>query len=501
MSDSRVVRALPLDMRANAGKQDFLREIHRFGIRCVRDNLHDLRRTIQDTGSVPNHMNTTTMSNTHGMPARYRAELSANAVGPAQSWRTHVLNDCKRSLRGSSVPKKTDFYRAVYRLIAFGYGLGSPRELNPSIHIKLTLTDEEWSAAYSLCRSITRHQVSRRRFPTIRHDASLTLGGKVVGIDASAPLSFDAVVTFMGLKRGNPTHIPVNVPNHTRKRMNQGFTIVNAVQLAPKFGGVRLRVVAARSPIERVSTGKVLGIDVGAVSPITTSDGDVFGREFWRRVQHYDRVIQRAMNGVQLRDGRRHWKDSAACRNATRRLRNYVRNEINRVLNRLVDIHDPDELVVEKLDKCFNPDTGLSPRMRRLLRSVGRAAFRAKVAALSEERSITVTEVNPAYTSKGCHCGNVDDRNRPRRDLFVCTRCGRKRSADFHAATMVLGRRSVSGLSRDSGSSSPIGGRREALIHQRALTQAWCDERKIQPDSSAGVGRELRVSDKPPKAA
>jgi hypothetical protein len=501
MSDSRIVRALPLELRANSGKQDALRKIHQLGVRCVRDNLHELRRAIQDTGTVPAHLNTTTMPNTHGMPARYRAELASNAVGPTQSWRTHVINDCKRSLRGSSVPKKTDFYRAVYRLIAFGYGLGNIRALNTSVHSKLTLTDEEWSAAYSLCRSITRHQVSRRRFPSIHHDSSLTLGGKVVTIDADTPLSFDAVVTFMGLVRGNPTNIPVNFPKHTRRRIDQGFTIVNAVQLTPEPGGVRLRVVAARSPIERVLTGKVLGIDVGAVSPVTTSDGDIFGREFWRRVQHYDRVIQRAMNGVQLRDGRRHWKDSAACRNATRRLRNYVRNEINRVLNRLVDIHDPDELVVEKLDKCFNPDTGLSPRMRRLLRSVGRAAFRAKVAALAEERSITVTEVNPAYTSKGCHCGNVDNRNRPRQDLFVCTRCGRKRSADFHAATMILGRRSVSGLSRDSGSSSSVGGRRAALIHQRALTRAWCDERKIQPDSSAGAGRELRVSDKPPKAA
>jgi putative transposase len=501
MSDTRVVRALPLDLRANAGKQDVLRTIHQLGVRCVRDNLHTLRRTIQDNGDVPKHLNTTAMLNTHGMPARYRAELAPNAVGPTQSWRSHVINDSKSSLRGSSIPKKTDFYRAVYRLITFGYGLGNTKLPKPSIQDKLTLTTEEWSAAYALCRSITRHQVSRRRFPTIRHDASLTLGGKVVTIDAGATLSFDAVVTFMGLTRGNPIHVPVDFPEHTHRRIDQGFAAVNAVQLAPEPGGVRLRVVAARSPIERVLTGKVVGIDVGAAAPVTTSDGDIFGQEFWRRVQHYDRVLQRAMNGIQLRDGRRHWKDSATCRNATRRLRNYVRNEINRVLNRLVEIHDPDELVVEKLDKCFNPDTGLSPRMRRLLRSVGRAAFRAKVSALSEERSITVTEVNPAYTSKGCHCGNVDDRNRPRRDLFSCTRCKRKRSADVHAATMILGRRSVPGLSRDASSSSHIGGRRAALAHQLALTQAWCGERNIQPDSSAGAGRELRVPDKPSKAA
>lgn len=496
-----ITRALPLDVRATAAKTDVLAAIHRDGVHCVRDNLRVLRRGVQETGTVPERMNTTTMADTRGLPARYRAELSNNAIGPAKSWRSHVIADGNRCLRGSSIPKNSDLYRVVNRLISFGHGLGKPRELEEGITDGLSLTSEQLTDAVDLARRITRRQVSRHDFPTLRGDASLTLGGKVITVSTAPTVSFDAIVTFMGLQRATPIHIPVNLPAHTRRRVAEKFTLINAIQLVPTATGVRLKAVATRTAEPRQKTGKVLGVDVGAVCPVATSGGDLFGRELWLRVQHYDRVMQRAMKGVQERGGRKHWRDAAAYRNAQRRLRGLVRNEINRVLNRLIDIHDPDELVIEKLDKVFDAVTGLSPRMRRLLRSVGRSVFRQKLTHLAEERDITVTEVNPAYTSKGCHCGNVDDRNRPRRDLFTCTRCGRKRNADIHAATMIESRRSVPELSRELGGSSHIGSRRTALAHQQTLSFAWCRERNIQPEASAGGGRELSVPDKPPKAA
>lgn len=500
-SMTELTRALPLAVHANDGKQNFLRFVHRNGVLAVRDCLVELRRVVDQDGRVPSRLNTTSMPS-RGLPARYRAELSANAVGPVKAWYTAVISDSIRFLRRSSMPNGTDFYRAVYRLIRFGYGFGHTRSVDPKVAHRLSLTTDEWSDAYRLARQITRHARSRRAFPTIRRDASLTLGAKVVTVESKPHVSFDGVVSFMGLKRGRPVHVPVNFPEHTKRRMASGFELIDAVQIVPSGNGVRLRVVARSAVRERTPSGKIIGVDVGAVHPVITSDGDVFGRDFWERVQHYDKAMQRAMRGVQPRGGRKHWKDSKAFNNAQRRLREFVKNEIRRVLNRLIEVHDPDEIVIERLEQCFDATIGISARMKRLLRSAGRSVFRDKLASLAQERGIKVTEVNPAYTSQGCHCGNTDKRNRPSRDLFSCRRCGRTRHADVHAATMILSRRSVQGLSREVGASSSIGGKRAALAHQRELSLAWCRERNIEPVSSAGAGRELResvTSRKPPK--
>lgn len=498
---TKLTRTLPLEVHATDRKQDFLRFIHRNGILCVRDDLAELRKIIQSDGKVPSRLNTTHFP-THDLPSRYRAELSSNALGPVKAWHTALINTALSTLRGSSVKKGTDYYRAVYRLIRFGYGLGNTRDIDPKVATGLTLSADEWDAAYRLTRSIVRHLRRVRRFPTIRHNASLTVGGKVVSLDVNPSVEFDGVVSFMGLKRGRPIHVPVNFPAHTKRRLDEGFKFLDAVQIAVIQGSVRVRAVARTEVADRVPSGKVIGVDVGAVHPVVTSEGDIFGRDFWKRVQHYDRIMLRAMRGVQARGGRKHWTDSRAYNNSRRKLRAYVSNEVRRVLNSMCDTHDPDEIVIERLDNCFNAVDGIGPRMRRLLRSVGRSVFRTKIDALAQERGIKVTEVNPAYTSQGCHCGNTGSNNRPSRDVFSCRRCGRRRHADVHAATMILGRRSVPDLSREVGAPSFIGGKKTALAHQRELSLAWCRERNIEPESSAGAGRELResvTSRKPPK--
>lgn len=496
-----ITRAFPLAVHANEGKQDFLRFIHRNGILCVRDDLAELRKIIQSDGKVPSRLNTTHLPE-RDLPARYRAELSNNALGPVKAWHTSLINAALSALRGSSVQKGTDYYRAVYRLIRFGYGMGNTRDIDPKVSKGLTLSQDEWDTAFYLTRSIVRHLRRTRRFPSIRHNASLTVGGKVVSMDVDTSVEFDGVVSFMGLKRGHPVHVPVNFPSHTTRRLEEGFKFLDAVQIAVIQDRVRVRAVARTEVADRVPSGKVIGVDVGAVHPVVTSEGDIFGHTFWKHVQHYDRIMVRAMRGVQDRGGHKHWTDAKVYNNTRRRLRAYVSNEVRRVLNRMCDTHDPDEIVIERLDKCFDAVDGISPRMKRLLRSVGRSVFRAKVDALAQERGIKVTEVNPAYTSQGCHCGNTGGNNRPSRNVFSCRRCGRRRHADVHAATMILGRRSVPGLSREVGASSFIGGRETALAHQRELSLAWCRERNIEPESSAGAGRELResvTSRKPPK--
>lgn len=490
-----LTRSYPVSVHANTAKHVSLKIIHREGIRTVRCQIHHLMDVLTRTGELPQRLNTTGLPTV--LSARYAAELSSNALGSVRSWKTHVKNHALNTLRSSTVKSTcgTDFYRYAYRLVSFGYAMGAARDVSPKVSAGLTLTDADKLRAHRLCRSVVRRSIARHRRPRLSSNASLTLGAKVITVDLSSSVSFDGVISFAGMKPRTPVHVPINLPVYTSKKLSHGTTLLSCVQLAPNpSGGMRLRVTGKTTVQHgQLNENVVIGVDVGAVHPITTSLGEFFGNRLWERVRHYDVQLIAAMKGVQERGGRKHWNTSARYRNAVRRLRGFVKNEIRRALNRIMELHAPSEIVIEHLDSAFAPMQGsLSRRMRRLLRNVGRQVFREKLSSLSMETGVKITEVTAAYTSQGCHCGNTDVKNRPCQETFRCTRCGRKRNADVHASTMIRGRRSVTGLSRVQGSSARLGGRKEALAHQRKLTSVWCGERRIRPEESAGAGRERK---------
>jgi putative transposase len=57
---------------------------------------------------------------------------------------------------------------------------------------------------------------------------------------------------------------------------------------------------------------------------------------------------------------------------------------------------------------------------------------------------VPVVLVDPRNTSRECpECGHISKRNRPRRDVFCCQRCGLAGPADHIAARIIAGRAAV----------------------------------------------------------
>jgi len=119
--------------------------------------------------------------------------------------------------------------------------------------------------------------------------------------------------------------------------------------------------------------------------------------------------------------------------------RGFLRAEVGRVLNRLVEQGKPRELALERLD--FRR-SDLSPRLDAILRNCGRSILQDKLRDLEERLGITSIEANAAYTSqiRSC-CGDVDNRNRRDQTTFVCLWCGHRMRADLHAAANIDARR------------------------------------------------------------
>jgi putative transposase len=91
-----------------------------------------------------------------------------------------------------------------------------------------------------------------------------------------------------------------------------------------------------------------LAIYLGLNPLIATNNGDLMGRQFFDFLKKMDERIVKRMAQVQ-RNGGLLSRDNKYME-YVRRLREFLKNEINRVLNRLINLYKPVKLVVEKLD-------------------------------------------------------------------------------------------------------------------------------------------------------
>jgi len=154
-----------------------------------------------------------------------------------------------------------------------------------------------------------------------------------------------------------------------------------------------------------------LSLDIGLSTLFVSDKGDLWGRTFFSVLKKYDDLLT-ALAKNRQRQGQK--TRSLKYDRLVDNIREFIKNEINRVLNRAVDIRKPAELVVARLD-FRSPD--LSQRMNRLISMFGRSLVKRKLDSLNASLGITVTEINAAYSSQECSvCGyvakEIDRRNR-----------------------------------------------------------------------------------------
>ncbi len=178
----------------------------------------------------------------------------------------------------------------------------------------------------------------------------------------------------------------------------------------------------------------VLALDFGLTNLFASSQGDLLGRGFMRKIRPLAERADREARRMQ-RAGHKPRESALYC-DLVRRQRAMVETQVNRALNHLVAMRRPRVLAVEKLD--FR-GSALGRRMNRMLTNCGRGAVARKLADLADRYGIEIHEVDPAYTSKTCSCcGYVDAKNRKRgTEKFHCRFCGRRMHADVNGARNI----------------------------------------------------------------
>jgi len=142
-------------------------------------------------------------------------------------------------------------------------------------------------------------------------------------------------------------------------------------------GDVKVKVIKELKKKNYVPATDTIAIDLGLNPLFAVSQGDLMGRKFLSFLKEMDEKIIKRMASMQ-RLGIRPSQDKKY-REYVRKLSEFLKNEINRLLNRLIKLYKPMKLVIEKLD-FRSPE--LSKRMNRLIQSFGKRYVREKLERL-----------------------------------------------------------------------------------------------------------------------
>ena len=283
---------------------------------------------------------------------------------------------------------------------------------------------------------LIREILRRNPFPVL-DGKTATLDAIVCDVVEADHTKHDAWLEIRGF-RGTRIILPVEKTDYFNAEMSKGKECGVTQLHIDRDGNLVIHRVVEKPNAPLREEGKDIGLDWGLTNLVATSEGQLLGLSLFPWLKQRDKELVELTASLQ-RQGIKP-RSSRRFRALTRRIRDYVKNEVNRVLNTLAK-QDIRSITCEDLD--FR-GPGLSRRLRVIVSRAGRGAFKKKLADLTEKQGIVHHEVNPAYTSQECSsCGLVEKKQR-KGSSFTCFHCGRRIHADVNAARNIIGRRSAS---------------------------------------------------------
>jgi putative transposase len=396
-------------------------------------------RLFFETGRFDKNHDTDKVTFAAAVGAANRVQMCRyQVVGQLQGWISNRANEFRDVVNRSTLPPDTKHMLHVVNRMGAWF-------LRADIAMKDTGEIIIPGDVRRLARSIMRHVMGRHRRPDLSR-ISMRLDHRAACLAAPTKATQGGKVgwwvNLSTMEAGRKIAVPLLTYDYHAERPGR---VTNGVQVnLNREGRLTFGVVTdmgeacAKSRADYTGHG-VIALDFGLSTLFATSEGQLLGQGWLRRLRRYDALLT-MIAASQQRAGKKP-RESKRYRALVEDVRGFLRTEVGHVLNRLVAQGRPQELVLERLD-FRNPD--LSRRLNAILRNCGRSIIQAKLADLEDRFGITSTEVNPAYSSQTCNaCGYVDKRNRPSQGTFRCLWCGHTKHADLNAAPNIGRRRAL----------------------------------------------------------
>jgi hypothetical protein len=314
----------------------------------------------------------------------------------------------------------------------------------PEQDIPTPLSDRWQRCAWQQACGIVRSWYSNEREnpPILRHTCIQANTNGVVSEPSNTP-QFDFWLRISTLDAGRPVRYPIKLYERAKETLAQFPRLCSGVTLNQRDGAWYATFVVERKG-PKPQSSQVVGVDIGMVSIISTSDGQGYGQvsaELRRRVERANakRRRKQKLNACLKR------KNQPVVSLCDDKAEAFARNEIGRALNQMLDeLPAGTKVALERLtvkDMRFK-----SRQMNRALRASQLGYVRDKLKfKLDEARTcshgIRYRSVRAAYSSQQCsQCGFTLSMNRRSQAEFLCLWCGFEANPDENAAQVIAER-------------------------------------------------------------
>lgn len=357
---------------------------------------------------------------------RYKQTNQYQVVGVLQSYLSNIQNKFVQIVYKSTFDSDTKmkmFFINKYKLW-----------FNTSVKLKDGLINPD---TLKISRKIIKNLFKKNRKPDLSK-INMALDKKVAIIEKSKTAEFEYWVKISTLESGKPVIIPLKSNKYFESIQGE---LKNFCQINLDKNNELDFYLIKDVPDEKESyipNKEVIGIDIGLCNLISLDNGNMFGKKVFAYLKHYDKIITKLAKhlqkqGIKLSQNKRY-------SSLVKKVRNYLKNEINRIFNKVIKLNKPKEIVLEKLD--FR-NMNLSKRLNRIISKFGKSYIKSKLESISERYGIKITFINPAFTSQECtNCHYVDKNNRKTQEKFICKCCDKKLNADVNASRNIVARRS-----------------------------------------------------------
>jgi IS605 OrfB family transposase len=253
--------------------------------------------------------------------------------------------------------------------------------------------------------------------------------------------------------RRNRRWATIQIPKSSRVRFRLSRPLPAAYGMARVTkdcsGRWHVSFLAPQPTLERQGTGAVVGIDLGVVVTVATSDGVIFSAPGLRpdeaqRLRRLQRKLSRQRKGSRRRE---HTKVSVArlrAKEADRR-KDFI-EQLSTDLVRRHDLIAIEDLHVKHMVRSakgtpVSPGIHVSQKrgLNRAIYAQGWAALRHRLEDKAATCGVQVVAVDPKHTSQCCAaCGHTAPENRESQADFSCRACRHEANADVNAACNIL---------------------------------------------------------------
>ena len=230
---------------------------------------------------------------------RYKQTCQYQVVSVLNSYISNRQNDFTRIVYRSDLDEDTKFILFVINKskVWFNEKLkkATLKDKNGKVIKELPIEKHH----YKIARKIIRYTFKRNRFPSFKH-ISMQLDSKVAKIEKKKEekaKEFDYWIKLSTIEKRKPINLPVYKNSYFEEKKGKHL---NFIQINEKEENIEIAFLKdIPKETKYIPKTEKISIDIGLKSLLAVNTGDLYGRQFYKYLKYYDKIITDLQANIQ----------------------------------------------------------------------------------------------------------------------------------------------------------------------------------------------------------